>query len=274
MNPARALEQRALKIVRTWLADSGELIDDSAGNGPDFRIRYKVGHSAVGEIGWATVQARQEQWNRVLKEPVPQVIALRHGSGSWSAGLTQRALIKRVLAELPALIYDLIATGVERLEIYDGWPRCEISNRARALGVTYIWSANHQGPDEVIYFLPGSGGAIPSEPNLVVDWVEGFLRKLDKMDLSNKMRDFDDLEKHVFVFAGDAADFGIQELLARFKTVLPTREPALRHWVTHLWVMPEWTMLSERGGGLYTRGQGWSYASDPTVGQRSDGPGR
>lgn len=270
MNPARELERVAIEVVTEWVADSGEVIDDSAGNGPDFRIQYKDGHSAVGEVGWATDQKRREQWELVLKEPVPQIIGLRPGSGSWSAGLTEHARIKRVFTELPALIYDLVAAACMQLDIYDDWPRDDISNRARALGVTHIGSANPEGPDQVMYFLPGSGGAVPTDPNVVVDWIEGFLQQPTKTDLSDKLRDFPDFEKHVFVIAGDAADFGIHELLPRFRTALPTRAPALMDWVTHLWVMPEWTFHGERSGGLYVRGTGWSYVPVSSVRPTTD----
>lgn len=258
MNPAREWERIAIEAVRKWVADDGEIADDSATNGPDFRISYHDGRSAIGEVGWATDQIRRQQWGDTLRQPSPQHLALPIGSGSWLVELTDATRVKKTLAKIPALIANLAGSGSTSLEICGDWPRTDIAQSVRQLGISRIAMVDAEGPHQLVYFLPGVGGSVRPDPNLVVDWVEAFLRQPSKRDICDKLQPFGDVEKHVFLIVGDAAGYEVQELVQRFDVALPTQAPELPDWVTHLWLLPEWRFDSNRSVGLYEREAAWS----------------
>ncbi len=260
MNDARVWEQIAISIVRDWVGDGGEVIDETAGNCPDFRIHYADGRSAIGEVSWATNQQVREQWGLVLQQKWPEIVELPNSRGSWVVQLSAEVRIKKFLQEIGSLVDHLGSLGVCRLEIYSGWPRDEAAEWARSLGVKRIERIEGDR-DQVRYVLSGIGVVGTPEPNLVAEWVGEFLKQPDKLDICDKLRPFADAEKHVFLIVGAAASYEVQTLTQHFHGALPTADPQLPPWVSHLWLFPEWTLEESLGSGMWSQERSWSYVS-------------
>jgi hypothetical protein len=71
VNPARELEQTAIRIVRRHVSQSGTVVDMSAGHDPDYRINYFDGRVAIGEIGWHEDPRWRALWEATLRRGEP-----------------------------------------------------------------------------------------------------------------------------------------------------------------------------------------------------------
>lgn len=257
-NPARRWEKLAIDLVSRHIEGAGVVVDQSASGLPDFRIEYKDGRTAIGEIGWATDPAKIEQWSYFLKQEEPQRVALPPGSGSWAVQLTKQARTKNIQRDIVSVITQMRTQGLDQLEVVEDWPRTDLGNHARGLGFTYMRRVESGSTDSAYCQPVGIGGAIPNEPNLLVAWVNEFLRRHDKLDLTNKLANVDANEAHVFLIVGDAAPFGIQTLMQHARERLPSIPPDLPSHITHLWLWPECTFEQQRAGMLFDIVDRWS----------------
>ncbi len=127
-------------------------------------------------------------WANTFLRDRHQVIELDDGLGQWGLRLRAGANIGQLYKELPALIDSLAAARIRHLEVYDSWPRGEVADRARALGIDYISHASDDEPARAVFFMPSQPGvAIPSDPDVIVDWVEEVLAAPEFADVSAKL---------------------------------------------------------------------------------------
>jgi hypothetical protein len=168
-NPARYIEDYAVDAIRLWVGPSGSItnIGQGTSGGPDFEIKYADGHTAIGEVGWHQDRKIQAMWAETYKQKNSQQVPLSPGAGQWVMGLSHGASIKNLYKDLPALIDDLLAQGETELMIQGTWPPGPTANSARNLGIRDISLLKGPGPDQAIFFMPGSGGVIPEDPNVI-----------------------------------------------------------------------------------------------------------
>jgi hypothetical protein len=266
-NPARDIEKIAVATVRTWLGDRGEVEDTSEGHDPDFRISYRDGRRAIGEVGWHEDEQTQAMWQAVFQQEQHQLVQLSEESGQWAAKLLVGAQIKTLHRKLPDFIRTLNRTGVTHLE--PPYLRTDDPHRiaAERLGIEYIHRAADDEPSRAIYFLPATGGAIPTDPDVIVDWIDQVLADPAYHDTTAKLlavRIVD--ERHVFIMSGSQTPFAADERLQRVGQALPNCAPNVPQGITHVWLVSRW--LNARFGAfaaLWVAGEGWSRVPVPVV---------
>ncbi len=255
-NPAREVERYACRVVREWVGAGGVLTDISSGHGPDFRIEYADGRRAVGEVGWHADPKLQAMWAEVFKRERHQVIELPEGAGQWMVTLVPGASINRLYDRLPAFVWSLVEEGHVRLDIHGDWPRGDPADTARQLGIEHITRVERKAPAVAVFFLGGGMGEIvPTDPNVVTDWVDGVLASPEYSDTTGKLLALEADERHVFLMSGDRTPFGADERLRRLEEALPDRAPQIPPGISHVWVVPQF------GGavaGLWAVDGGWS----------------
>lgn len=257
-NPARDVEQYAVRVVAAWLGDRGSLTDTSAGHGPDFRITYADGRVAFGEVGWHEDPQVQEMWANTFKHDQHQLVNLPSGLGQWAVSLERGANIGRLYADLPALVAALAEAGCPGLAVYENWPQGEAADTARRLGVRRLARLNLKEPAAGIFLMPGSGGVVPTDANAVTDWVEAVLANPAYHDTSEKLLAIHADERHVFLMSGSLTPFGADERLRRLQDSLPTRSPCILAGITHVWIVAR---FGGTAAGLWLADHGWSAVS-------------
>lgn len=252
-NPARDIERFAVRVVRAWLGDRGVVEDTSAGHEPDFQLSYADGRKGWGEVGWHEDPELRAMWSLTFRQEHHQQIDLPAGSGLWAVSLVKGASIKGLYKELPGLIAGLVRQGQTRLEIVGNWPRSDLSDTARRLGIEYI-DKSGDSSDVAMFFMPGSGGTVPTDPNVIADWVSTVLADKDFADTTRKLVDREADERHVFLMSGSRTDFGVDERLRRLSEGVPSRPPSVPDGISHVWVVSQ---FGAAPAGLWIRGRGW-----------------
>jgi hypothetical protein len=258
LKPSRAVEIAAVAMVRAWVGDRGRVTDRGDGPDPDLWIDYNDSRCAVGEVGWHPDPQMNAMWSGILKMDRHHIIDLATGLGQWQVGLELGANIKALRKRLPGLIEDLAARNIGRLNVADDWRPDGPTEAARRLGIRYLnrlSDLSDPGPDLVAIFPPGSGGFVPTNPDLIVNWIDDLLRNPDYVDVWAKLLPVDADERHVFFMAGSRTDFGVQQLLRELGSNMPTRTPQLPTGISHLWAMGQWGA----GGAALWSGDGWVH---------------
>jgi hypothetical protein len=178
-------------------------------------------------------------WSRTFREERHQTVELASGRGTWSLLLVRGANIGRLHRELPTFIDSLIESSCFKLEVTSHWPRGADADHARALGIEYITRHEEGEAGSAIYFMPGSGGAVPTDPNVVADWIESVLGSDAYADTTEKLLRIDADERHVFLMSGTATPFGAGERLRRISEALPTRALVAPNGITHVWALSQ-----------------------------------
>jgi hypothetical protein len=264
-NPARDVEAFAITTLRYWMDDLGTVEDTSHGHGPDFTLAYADGRRGTGEVGWHEDPMIQEMWARTFQAPCHQQVDLAAGLGQWSVALVRGAHIGRLYAELPGFVDMLVAQGCLRLEVQGGWPRGDLADAARHLGIEHIDQVTSAEPSVAIFFMPGSGGAITDDPDVITDWVEEVLDDPHYRDTTEKLLRIEADERHVFLMSGTLTSFDVDQNLQRVAARTPSRPPAVSPGITHVWVV---SRFGEPNVGLWTNEQGWSCVAIPPTSQQ------
>jgi hypothetical protein len=258
-NPARDLEKLAVSVVTSWVGETGVVTDTSPGGGPDFEIAYSDGRTAVGEVGWHEDPEIRAMWGNTFKQERHQTVELDSGRGTWSVHLLRGASINRLHKELPSLIDILIDASCFTLEVTDHWPHGPVADRARGLGIEYVTRHDGGTSDCAIYFMPGDGGVVPTDPNVVAEWIESVLSDPSYADTTAKLLAVDSDERHVFLMSGSATPFGAGERLRRVSEGLPTRHLNVPSGITHVWALSQ---FGPAAVALWTD-HGWTLVSVP-----------
>jgi hypothetical protein len=161
MNPARDVEAFAVTAVREWVGDRGAVIDLSHGHGPDFCIEYHDGRRALGEVGWHEDPEIQAMWQRTHRESKPQQIPLRAGLGQWGVTLVRGASINQLYAQLPTFVEALVEQQYSKLDINGSWPRTDLADTARRLGLTHIGQVQKEERWRFTSCQPQAGRSTP-----------------------------------------------------------------------------------------------------------------
>lgn len=238
LRPQRIAELVAVATVRHWVGEAGTVIDLGHGHGPDFRIDYHDGRTALGEVGWDEDPQIAAMWSAIFRRPNHQVVELPASSGQWGVSLAKGANIKRLYEQLPRLIEGLLASRTTSLDIVGAYPRGALPDQVRELGIRHLAQISTDGPDRAVFFAPSDGGVVPTDLNLIVAWLDTLLADPHYADASGKLLPLAADERHVFFFAGSRTDFGVHELLRSVgPATLPARAPQPPRGITHLWGM-------------------------------------
>jgi hypothetical protein len=258
-NPARDLEKLAVSVVTAWVGETGVVTDTSSGGGPDFEIAYFDDRTAVGEVGWHEDPEIQAMWANTFRQEFHQTVELAPGRGTWSLQLVRGANIKALHQELPALIDAMIEGSCFSLKVTGNWPRGPVADCARRLGISYLTRHDESDSSRAIYFMPGDGGTVPAEPNVVAEWIESVLCDPAYADTTAKLLAVDPDERHVFLMSGSATPFGAGERLRQISEGLPTRGLNVPSGITHVWALSRFGPASV---ALWTH-HGWSAVPVP-----------
>ena len=253
---SRKVEKIAIEILQNWVGPAGTVLDLGKGDGPDFKILYTDGREAIGEVGLHEDPEVAEAWVAIHKSATPQQIQLPAGTGMWAVGFSTVPNIKRIKSQLPLFLVQLHNQEIFHLDVNEVYPRDEIGDLARDLGIDYLTCYKEYEQDLVTYFLPTTGGAIPTDPDLIVDWVESGLLSEDFKDSWTKLLPFRSQEKHVFFMTSNRTVFGIDEIIQ--SQVLPKKHPHLPGALTHIWLCSRY----EGGSTIYwSNSSGWQRIS-------------
>lgn len=251
---SRQVERIAVETLRGWVGAKGTVADTGEGGGPDFEIHYADGRTGIGEVGLHEDPSTAAAWAAIHKSDTPQQITLPPGTGMWGVGFAVVPNIKRVHRELFTLITFLQEEGLTELHIQDDYPRGKAADFARVLGVNYLSFHEDGTADLATFFLPFTGGIVPTDSNLIVDWVEEVLLSDDFKDSWTKLLPFQCEEKHVFFMTSNRTPFGIDELLRR--PTLPMRAPNLPGGLTHIWIASRY---GDVGAIYWSADSGWQH---------------
>jgi hypothetical protein len=239
-NPARDIEALAAATVAGWVGDRGTVLDTGRGHGPDFRIDYNDGRIGLGEVGWHVDQVVQEMWANAFRQESHQTVPLRPGSGQWSTKLIAGANIRGLYRGLQGVIDLMAAAGKTRLSIAGSWPRSEVADAARLLGLEYLAFFGYDEPASATFFMPSPPDmSIPSDPDSITHWVDEVLSHPDYADTTSKLLKLQASERHVFLMTGSRTDFGIEERLRRVNDAVPVRAPQVPVGITHVWLVAQ-----------------------------------
>ena len=133
-----------------------------------------------------------------------QQVDLPVGTGQWALQLDRSVDIRTSLryVELPGFIETLVRHGHVRLAVEGHWPRDDVADTARRLKIAYIDRFTTAEPSKAIFFMPGSGGLVTDDPNVITEWIEAVLQDPDYADTTAKLLAIDADERHVFVSLG------------------------------------------------------------------------
>lgn len=259
-NPARDVEQYAIKVVRHWLADRGHLIDTSAGHDVDFRIEYFDGRNGVGEVGWHQDPVLQPMWSKVFTYDRHQIVELPDSLGKWTLTVLPGSSIKRLYAELPEFVERLATEAAFDLSLSEDWPRSPSADAARRLGIEHIVKVEDGNPSFAVFFIHGIGGIVPTDPECITVWIDDVLVDPNYRDTTSKLLALDADERHVFFMTGDLTPFGADERLRRLPDGLPQRPPKVPLGISHLWAA---CRFGESPTALWVAEKGWSTIDLP-----------
>jgi hypothetical protein len=107
-----------------------------------------------------------------------------------------------------------------------------------------------------------TGGVLPDDPNIIVDWIDGVVVEPRYSDLTKKLQFLVADERHIFVVTGSATRYDVDHLFHGIESALPTRDPVLPSWISHAWVMSMWG--ADRAIGRWERDRGWSAIPSST----------
>lgn len=233
-NPARAMEVAAAQHVSDWVGDTGSVTDTGEGHDPDFYIEYKDGRVGWGEVGW-----HEERKIRALHREIEKAdrVSLPTGSGEWMVHLLPDALVKELQRSLPGFIQQMINHGLSELSPFvdDESPQT-IHDEAERLQIEAATRTSTN--EDVAHMLsPGFGGALSSDANTIVDWIEGMLADPLYADTTQKLLKRHADERHVFLFAGSLTPEGATRLMVTPLKEQPSRAPTVPAGITHVWAI-------------------------------------
>lgn len=179
--------------------------------------------------------------------------------GGWTVRALPQARVRRLKAELPALLRDLEERGVK--EVRPGPEGSGQSEEAAYdLGITDLYQTGTAYPGS-IYPLPDppperSVGRVPETGDPLADWLGEWIGQPEQADNLEKLRESAAAERHLFVILPGFANapFAVISLLMQDHAPLPTIPPVLPPELTHVWAVSTW----DKGDGMRWAGEsGW-----------------
>jgi hypothetical protein len=90
------------------------------------------------------------------------------------------------------------------MTIQPDWPIGPLADDAREIGIESFHRFSMESPALAVMQPLSTGGALPDDPGIIVDWIEGVVAESRYLDLTEKLRDVDADERQIFVVTGSA----------------------------------------------------------------------
>ncbi len=230
--------------------------DNSAPSMYDLRVGSEANPDIAIEVTGAVDRGFARTWNSGPAKGSKQWPL----AGAWSVLLETRANLKRIEAELPAVLRLFESQNFE-----GGLPVDHVLRRRdRAmwehldgLGIGYLTCYRRPGSGEVSFMMAGQGGAIDSSGASVPSWVSGWLREPEQADNLKKLAATTAPERHVFIPVDlQGAGWAVESYLTTWlgERQLPSDPPDLPEPVTSVWLA---STMADRG--VRWDGQRWSW---------------
>ena len=262
-NPARLAEQKSLEFITTWLGGDGVVAKVGDGDEPDFRIDYPNGYYALGEVKAAFNLNFRKMWSAIDNSEMPQEIELPFGTGCWSCQINVGSNIDILTKSLPYLIQTVRDAGSMGFDLFDDWPRGEVPDLARSMGINRLHHYPDLNSDRCIFLVKGVAGAVPDEPNEILEWLSDFFSS-DRYERSwTRLKDSDCDEKHVFIWIGEAVPESVQLSVIFHPDRPPSSPPPIPSWITHLWMGVPTSFKGGYFAWLYQSDHGWQVIGIP-----------
>ena len=184
---SRQVELDGISNLKEYFGKSATVVDLGHTSGYDFEIHYSDGKKAIGEFSWLAEPKSYEMWKAIHKREEPQQISLPEGWGYWGLTLNKPININVLENLAPKWITEVLETGKDHIEVYEGWPNTEFARRLRGFGITRVYKFS-EGFDKVFYMVMGEAGAVPWD---LIPLRDTILRLLQEN------------EKHVYLGLGD-----------------------------------------------------------------------
>ena len=183
-------------------------------------------------------------------------------------GLQYGSSIDALYKRLPDFVRKLRQSGRHELDLLTNWSHGSLELLAEDIGIDRIYFKPEEEGNFALFFLQGDGGAVPSDGNLILPWIESLIRSEEYKDVWEKLGSYELTtstrfdEKHLYIFAGSKTEFSIGQVLQNIFNHMPSKEPFCPPEVTHLWVQGE---VSSAPAILWTLRDGWVLASQPQL---------
>ena len=99
---------------------------------------------------------------------------------------------------------------------------------------------------------------MPTDAHGILEWIDSVLGAPQYGDVTRKLLKRQADERHVFLMTGSATPFGVQELLWRVRSALPTSAPAVPAGITHVWTTTQFAPPTAVSTALWGADSGWS----------------
>lgn len=258
----------AVELLQTAVGDGAhvENIGVGTGTGPDFRIDYLDDRVGIGEVTWHEDPLYRAMWQELLKREPVQQLALAGDIGQWSVHLWSGAHIGRAYEQTPGFLERFAATqgdnALAGMTLEPTWPIGPLADEARHIGIESFHRFSMDSPALAVMQPMTTGGVLRDDPNIIVDWIDSVVVEPRYRDLTEKLQHLEADERHIFVVTGSATRYEVDHLFHAIEDALPTRDPAVPSWISHVWVMSLWG--ADRAIGRWERDRGWSAAPQST----------
>lgn len=209
---------------------------------------------AAVEVTAAADQASIELWNLVNGTNARWIE--RSLAGGWMVGLLPHARAKDLRRQLPRLLGELEALGIDHLRRASPG----LQKTAHALRVSSATQGGTDFPGSIYLtiHLPAerSGAFLPPNGDPLVEWANDWVGAPEQAHNISKLVSSPAKEKHLFVLLPGftEAPSVVADLLIRDDAPLPSKPPTLPAGVTHFWVLSTW----DSGHGLRWSTGGWA----------------
>ena len=199
---SRQVEIDGISKLQDYFGDSATVIDLCHTGGHDFEINYRNGNKAIGEISWLVDPKTIEMHKAILKREIPQQLPLPIGWGHWVITFVGPVNINQLENMAPKWISEVLETGKNSIEIYDGWPITELAKMLRAIGVCRVRKVSDE-PDQLNFFQMEKAGAVPPELDDLCDSLNLLMEKNSIVHSNGKkLLGKDANEKHIYFRLG------------------------------------------------------------------------
>lgn len=200
---SRQVELDGISKLKEYFGSTATVVDLGHTDGYDFEIHYSDGKKAIGEFSWLAEPKSYEMWKAIHKREEPQQISLPEGWGYWGLTLNKPININVLENLTPKWITEVLETGQDHIELYEGWPNTEFARRLRGYGITRIYKFSDD-VDKVFYMVMGEAGAVPWDLTPLRETIL-FLLQENEIVRSNflKLVGLKADEKHVYLGLGD-----------------------------------------------------------------------
>lgn len=230
-------------------------------NSIDSMYDLRVGPVESPALAIEVVGAVDEEWTETWNVG-PAVEGKRWKvAGDWMITIRPGTHIKTMKRKLPSLISTLEGLGLHDYDHGSRWRYAlgdDFTDALDSLGVEALHCFERNGSGRIHMTMPGQGGGVHEDGNLVADWVVEFLTHDDRADVLHKLALATNARRReVFIgvtFMG--APWSVMSYLTGDLQHLPGAGPILPQGLDGVWLAP--TLWHGEALGVRWDGTEWS----------------